>query len=116
MAKQEQLSLCTYRAHFSWTNTELHTLFLTLGVILYFLVVWPRAIFSSTQTATILGDQDISKCLYNLFLAVEQTSRISLASFSGLQSLHMINRAFLVESLRDQTISKSLSNGTYHTI
>ena len=58
-----------------------------LSVILYFLVVWLGAIFSSTQTAMIFGDQDISKCLYNLFLAVEQTNRISLASFSNLQCL-----------------------------
>ena len=43
----------------------------TLSVILYFLVVWLGAIFSSTQTAAIFGDQDISKCLYNLFLVVE---------------------------------------------
>ena len=42
-----------------------------LNVILYFLVVWLRTIFSSTQTAAIFGDKDISKCLYNLFLAVE---------------------------------------------
>ena len=53
-----------------------------LSVILYFLVVWLGAIFSSTQTA---GDQDISKCLNNLFLVVEQTFRVSLASFSDLQ-------------------------------
>ena len=32
----------------------------------YFLVVWFRVIFSSTQTAVIFGDQDISQCLYNL--------------------------------------------------
>ena len=56
-----------------------------LSVILYFLVVWLGAIFSSTQTAAIFSDQDISKCLYNLFLVVEQTNRISLASFSNLQ-------------------------------
>ena len=31
-----------------------------------------------------LRDQMISKCLYNLFLAVEQTHRISLAGFSNL--------------------------------
>ena len=42
-----------------------------LCVILYFLVVWLGAIFSSTQTAAIFGDQDISKCLYNQFLSIE---------------------------------------------
>ena len=30
-------------------------------------------------------DQTISKCLYNLFLAVDRTHRISLAGFSNLQ-------------------------------
>ena len=34
-----------------------------LTVILYFLVVWLGAIFSSTQTTAIFSDQDISKCL-----------------------------------------------------
>ena len=42
-----------------------------LSVILYFLGIWLRAIFSSTQTAAIFGDKDISKCLTNLFLVVE---------------------------------------------
>ena len=42
-----------------------------LSVILYFLVVWLRVIFSSTQITVIFSDQDISKCLYNLFLVVE---------------------------------------------
>ena len=41
-----------------------------LSVILYFLVDWLGAVFSSTQTAAIFGDQDISR-LYNLFLVVE---------------------------------------------
>ena len=36
--------------------------------LLYFLVVWLRAIFSNTQTAATFGDQDISKCLTSLFL------------------------------------------------
>ena len=34
-----------------------------LSVILYFLVIWLGAIFSSTQTAVIFVDKDISKCL-----------------------------------------------------
>ena len=46
--------------------------------------IWLGAIFSSTQTAAIFGDKDISKCLTNLFLVIEQTDRISLASFSDL--------------------------------
>ena len=33
--------------------------------------IWPGAIFSSTQTAAIFGDKDISKCLTNLFLVIE---------------------------------------------
>ena len=56
-----------------------------LSAILYFLVVWLGATFSSTQTALIFGDQDISKCLCNLFLVVERTNRISLAKFSDVQ-------------------------------
>ena len=56
-----------------------------LRVILYFLVMWLRTIFSKTQTAVIFCDQDISKCLYNLFLEVERTGRFSLADFSDLQ-------------------------------
>jgi len=32
-------------------------------------------------------DQIITKCLYNLFLALEQTIRISLAGFSDLQQV-----------------------------
>ena len=47
--------------------------------------VWLGAILSSTQTAAIFGVKDISKCLINLFLVVERTNRISLASFSDLQ-------------------------------
>ena len=42
-----------------------------LSVILHFLVVWLGVIFSSTQTTVIFGDQDISKCLTNLFLVLE---------------------------------------------
>ena len=56
-----------------------------LTAMLYFLVIWLGVTFSSTQTAEIFGDQDISKCLTTLFLAVEQTNRINLASFSNLQ-------------------------------
>ena len=33
--------------------------------------VWLGAIFSSTQTAAIFGDKDISECLTILFLVVE---------------------------------------------
>ena len=39
------------------------------------------------SNAAIFGDKDISKCSYNLFLVVERTNRISLASFSDLQCL-----------------------------
>ena len=46
--------------------------------------IWLRAIFSSTQTAAIFGDEDISKCSHNLFLVIERTDRISLASFSDV--------------------------------
>ena len=42
-----------------------------LSVILYFLVIWLGAIFSSTQTAATCGDQGISKCLTDPFLVVD---------------------------------------------
>ena len=50
------------------------------SVILYFLVIWLGAIFSSTQNAVIFGDQGISKCSYNLFLVVERTNEAAKAS------------------------------------
>ena len=62
-----------------------------LTVILYFLVIWLGAIFSSTQTTATFGDQDISKCLNNLFLVVERANRISLASCSDLQCVVLCN-------------------------
>ena len=81
---------------------------------MHFLVVWLGAIFSSTQTAAIFSDQDISKCLYNLqpvFLIVEQTNRISATVVLAIyNATHVINHAVLVELLRDQTISKCLYN------
>ena len=85
-----------------------------LTVILYFLVVWLGAIFSSTQTAATFSDQDISKCLTSLFLAIEQTNRISLASFSDLQC-HAHDQScclsgVLFKKLCDQMISKCLYN------
>ena len=80
-----------------------------LNVILYFLVVWLGEIFSSTQTAAIFSDKDISKSSYNLFLVVERTNRISLASFSNLQCLARDQSCCLsgvvFKKLRDQMIS-----------
>ena len=72
--------------------------------------VWFGTIFSSTQTATIFGDKDISKCLTNLFLVVELIYRISLASFSDLQC-HTRDQSccpggVVFKKLRDQMISK----------
>ena len=85
-----------------------------LTVILCFLVVWLGAIFSSTQTAAIFSDQDISKCSYNLFLVVERTNRISLASFSDLQCLTHDQSCCLsgvvFKKLSNQMISKCLYN------
>ena len=85
-----------------------------ITIILYFLVIWLGAIFSSTQTATIFGDQDISKCLTNLFLVVKRTNRISLAGFSDLQ-YHACDQScclsgVVFKKVRDQTISKCLYN------
>ena len=77
--------------------------------ILYFLVVWLRAIFSSTQTAAVFGDQDISKCLTNLFLVVEELMGLVWLVLAIYNVTHVINRAVLVEScqkLCDQTISQ----------
>ena len=78
------------------------------------LVVWLGVIFSSTQTAAIFSDQDINKCLNNLFLVVEQTNRISLASFSDLQcdarDQFCCLCGVVFKKLRDQTISKCLYN------
>ena len=85
-----------------------------LSVILYFLVIWLRAIFSSTQTAVIFGDQDISKYSYNLFLVVEQTIGISLASFSDLQCHTPDQSCYLsgvvFKKLHGRTINKCLYN------
>ena len=85
-----------------------------LSVTLYFQVTWLGVIFSSTQTAAIFGDQDISKCLNNLFLVIEQTNRISLASFSDLQCHAHDQSCCLSEVVfkmfRDQVISKCLCN------
>ena len=69
-----------------------------LTVILYFLVIWLRAIFSSTQTAAIFDDQDISKCSYNLFLVVEQAKRLVWLVLEIYNITYVINRAVLVES------------------
>ena len=80
-----------------------------LSVILYFLVIWLKVIFFSTQTAMIFSDQDISKCLTNLFLVVERTNRISLASFCNLQC-HARDQSCLAEScLKSFVIRQSVS-------
>ena len=44
-----------------------------------------RAVLVHAVVFKKLCDQTISKCLYNLFLAVERTRRISLAGFGDLQ-------------------------------
>ena len=80
----------------------------------YFLVIWLGVIFSSTQTVAIFGHQDISKCSYNLFLVVERTNRISLASFRDIQC-HACDQScclggVVFKKLCDQTISKCLYN------
>ena len=76
--------------------------------------VWLGAIFSSTQTAAIFGDKDISKCLTNLFLVVERTNMISLASFSDLQC-HASDQSCCLSGVMfkkpcDEMISKCLYN------
>ena len=87
-----------------------------LTVILYFLVVWLRTIFSSSQTAATFGDQDISKSLTSLFLVVEQTNRISLVSSSNYNVTYVIHRAELVEScLKSFVIRRSVSLYTIYS-
>ena len=81
-----------------------------LSDILYFLVVWLREIFYSAQTAASFVEHDISKCLNNLFLVLEQTNRVSFASFIDYIVTHMINHAvggIVFERHRNQTITKS---------
>ena len=70
--------------------------------------------FSLVLKPPVFGDKDISKYLTNLFLVVEQTNRISLASFSDLQR-HARDQScclsgVVFKKLRDQTISKCLYN------
>jgi len=45
---------------------------------------WSIVLFewSEVQVVHILGNEMISKCLYNLFLAVQQIRRVTLAGFS----------------------------------
>ena len=71
--------------------------------------VWLGVIFSSTQTAAIFSDKDISKCLYNVFPVIEQTNR---TSFSNLQC-HARDQlcclsGVVCKKLRDQMSSKCL--------
>ena len=80
-----------------------------LSVILYFLIIWIGAIFSSTQTAVIFSDKDICKCLTNLFLFVEQTNNFSdLQCHARDQSCCLSGVVF--KKLRDQMIIKCLYN------
>ena len=58
-----------------------------LSVTLYFLVASGSERFSLTQTAAIFSDKDTSKCLTNLFLVVQRTNRISLASLASFSDL-----------------------------
>ena len=46
--------------------------------------MWSIVLFewSEVQVVCILGDETISKCLYNLFLALQQIRRATLAGFS----------------------------------
>ena len=68
-----------------------------LSVILYFLVVWLGAIFSSTQTAVIFGDQDISKCLDDLFLVVDELIGLVWLFLAIYNVTHMINYGVVFE-------------------
>ena len=104
LASRHTPSYCIFRTHKQGG---------ALSIILYFLAVWLGAIFSSTQTAAVFGDKDISKYLTNLFLVAEQTNRIGLASFSDLQC-HARDQScclsgVVFKKLRDQMIRRSVS-------
>ena len=79
-----------------------------LSDILYFLVVWLREIFCSSQAAVNFSDQDISK-LNNLFLVVERTDRISLAILVNYNVAHVINHAGSESILKGVMIRRSLN-------
>jgi len=69
----------------------------------------------SAQTAANFGEHDISKCLNNLFLALEQTNRntVVLQVLAIYNVTHMINRVvggIVFKRHRDQTITKCLYN------
>ena len=73
-------------------------------------MVWLGAIFSSTQTAAIFGDQDISKYLYNLFLVVNELIGLVRLVLAIYNVTHVINHAVLVESgLNSFMIRRSVS-------
>ena len=80
-----------------------------LSDILYFLVVWLREIFCCSSVAAYFGDQDISKCLNNLFLVVKRTYRISLAVLVNYSIAHVINHARSESYLKGVVIRRSLS-------
>jgi len=79
-----------------------------LSDILYFLVVWLREVFCSARIAVNFGEHDISKCLNNLFIVLEQTNRISFANFSYLQCYACAVGGIVFKRRRNQTISKCL--------
>ena len=59
---------------------------------------------SSSQAAANFGDQDIIKCLNNLFLVVERADWISLAVLVTYNVAYVINRE---SYLKGVTISRS---------
>jgi len=74
------------------------------------------AIFPSTQTAVIFGNQAISKCSYIQFLVVNRICKITWAIVLAIYNVtHMINCAVLVEMLCDQTIRWSASTCIVNT-
>ena len=55
------------------------------------------------------SDQDISKCLNNLFLVVERTDKISLAVLVNYNIVHVINCAGNESYIKAVAIRRSLS-------
>ena len=79
--------------------------------------IWSFEIFfcSSSQAAANFGDQDISKCLNNLFLVVEQADRISLAVLVNYNVAHVINHAGSESYLKGVVIRRSHSVYTIYS-
>jgi len=100
------LKTCTRVLHFSYKQA--------LSDILNFLVIWLGEIFCSSRATANFGDQDISKCLNNLFLVVEWTDRINLAVLVTYVQCCACDQScwqwIIFKRRHDQTITKCVYN------